>query len=132
MAKSTTRKKPAGRKTAVRKKSAATKKDRKSQPEKKDRTKKTSRKWSKKVNETSDALDLEEGVFKGNDPEKIARSLKRSATRSKRKKGTPYQSAMSMLNFYINRGGHNLSASQKEVLEKSKDELRKLFGREED
>ena len=67
--------------------------------------KKQPRKWSKKVNETSDAMDLEQGVFKGNDPKKIAQSIKRSASRSKRRKASPFQSAMSMLNFYINRGG---------------------------
>jgi hypothetical protein len=89
------------------------------------------KKWSKKVTETSDALDLENGVFKGDDPKKIAQSLKRSAKHSHRRKGSPFQSAMSMLNFYINRGGHNLSASKKKVLEASKDELRKAFGREE-
>ena len=89
------------------------------------------KKWSRKVTEHSDALDLEKGVFAGNDPEKIARSLKRSATHSHRRKGTPYQSAMSMLNFYINRGGTNLSESKKKVLEDAKEELRKVFHREE-
>src|SRR6478752_5257710 len=87
--------------------------------------KKQPRKWSKKVNETSDAMDLEQGVFKGNDPKKIAQSIKRSASRSKRRKASPFQSAMSMLNFYINRGGDNLPASKKKVLENTKDELRK-------
>lgn len=90
------------------------------------------RKWSKKVMERSDALDLEKGVFAGDDPGKIARSLKRSATHSHRRKGTPYQSAMSMLNFYINRGGSNLSESKKKVLERAKNELRKVFHREEE
>jgi hypothetical protein len=89
------------------------------------------KKWSKKVNETSDAMDLEQGVFKGNDPKKIAQSLKRSAKHSHRRKASPFQSAMSMLNFYINRGGNNLSASKKKVLEDAKDELRSAFGREE-
>ena len=77
----------------------------------------------------SDALDLEPNIFKTRDPEKIARSLKKSAEVSKRKKGTPYQSAMSMLNFYINRGGKNLPAAQKRILEKAKDKLREKFGR---
>ena len=96
-------------------------------------TKKTkTKKWSGKVTEHSDALDLEKGIFAGNDPEKIARSLKRSATHSHRRKGTPYQSAMSMLNFYINRGGANLSQSKKKVLEDAKEELRKVFHREEE
>ena len=94
------------------------------------RSKTKTRKWSKHVNETSDALDLEKGVFKGDDPKKIAQSLKRSAKHSHRKKSTPFQSAMSMLNFYINRGGENIPASKKKVLENAKDELRKLFDRE--
>lgn len=90
------------------------------------------RKWSKSVTEHSDALDLEKGVFAGDDPAKIAASLKRSAKKSHRRKGTPYQSAMSMLNFYINRAGENLSASRKKVLEEAKEELRKVFHREND
>lgn len=94
--------------------------------------KRAPRKWSKKVNETSDAMDLEQGIFKGRDPKKIAQSLKRSATKSHRRKAEPFQSAMSMLNFYINRGGKNLSASHKKVLEKAKNELRALFGRAEE
>ena len=81
------------------------------------------------MNETSDAMDLEGGVFKGNDPKKIATSVKRSATNSKRRKASPYQSAMSMLNFYINRGGKNLSSSKKKTLEKAKEVFRDLYGR---
>lgn len=88
-----------------------------------------SRKWSAKVTETSDALDLEEGVFKSNSPERIATSLKRSATHSRRRKSGPFRSAMSMLNFYINRGGRNLSAARRRVLEAAKSNLRRLFGR---
>lgn len=87
------------------------------------------RRWSAEVTKRSDALDLESDVFKRKDPHKIALSLKRSAERSKRRKGTPYQSAMSMLNFYINRAGKNLPESQKRVLERAKDELREAFGR---
>ncbi len=88
-------------------------------------------KWSADVTKHSDALDLEEGVFTLHDPKKIAESLKRSAKHSHRRKGTPFQSAMSMLNFYINRAGKNLPDKQKEILEEAKDELRVLFGREE-
>ena len=69
--------------------------------------------WSAEVTKRSDALDLESDVFKWKDPRRIALSLKRSAERSKRRKGTPYQSAMSMLNFYINRAGKNLPQNQK-------------------
>jgi len=87
------------------------------------------RKWSAEVTEHSDALDLEGKVFESKDPKHIALSLKRSAEQSKRRKGTPLQSAMSMLNFYINRAGKNLPAEQKRVLEEAKDELRLAFGR---
>ena len=87
------------------------------------------RRWSAQVTKRSDALDLESNVFKGKDPHRIALSLKRSAQRSKRRKGTSYQSAMSMLNFYINRAGKNLPQNQKHVLERAKGELRQAFGR---
>ena len=87
------------------------------------------KRWSAKVTQHSDALDLEPEVFKSKDPRTIALSLKRSAEQSKRRKGTPYQSAMSMLNFYINRAGKNLPQRQKRVLERAKDELRNVFGR---
>jgi hypothetical protein len=87
-------------------------------------------KWSADVTEHSDALDLEEGVFESDDPKQIARSLKRSAERSHRRKSEPYQSAMSMLTFYINRAGKNLPKKQLDVLERAKDELREAFGRE--
>ncbi|HYK23245.1 MAG TPA: DUF3175 domain-containing protein [Candidatus Acidoferrum sp.] len=88
------------------------------------------RRWSADVTKHSDALDLKSQVFKGKDSHRIALSLKRSADRSKKRKGTPYQSAMSMLNFYINRAGKNLPQKQKRVLERAKDELRKAFGRD--
>ena len=86
-------------------------------------------KWSQDVTEHSDALDLEKDVFTREDPKSIALSLKRSAEHSKRRKGTPFQSAMSMLTFYINRAGKDLPAKQKKVLEKAKEELRAAFGR---
>jgi hypothetical protein len=89
----------------------------------------TKNKWSAEVTEHSDALDLESNIFESKDPKKIAESLKRSAEESDRKKSTPYRSAMSMLTFYINRAGKNLEASQKDVLEKAKGELRRAFGR---
>jgi Protein of unknown function (DUF3175) len=88
-----------------------------------------SRRWSGEVTKRSDALDLEPDVFKSKDPRQIAISLKRSAEHSTRRKGTPYQSAMSMLNFYINRAGKNLTQKQKRVLERAKNELRDVFGR---
>jgi Protein of unknown function (DUF3175) len=87
------------------------------------------RRWSAEVTKHSDALDLEHDVFRSKDPRKIARSLKHSAEQSKRRKGTPYQSAMSMLNFYINRAGNNLPKKQKRILENAKQELRNVFGR---
>lgn len=93
--------------------------------------KKTGKKWSAHVNETSDAMDLKQGIFKSDDPAEIARSLKASSRKSHRRKGTPYQSAMSMLNFYINRAGKNLPEKQKHVLEAAKVKLKAAFGKEE-
>ncbi|MDK2742705.1 MAG: DUF3175 domain-containing protein [Nitrospira sp.] len=90
---------------------------------------KNPRKWSADVMKRSDALDLELGVFTKSNPREIAASLKRSSLRSTRRKGTPFQSAMSMLNFYINRAGTNLSVKQTAQLQEAKDELRKLFGK---
>jgi hypothetical protein len=92
-------------------------------------TKKT-RRWSQRVTQTSDALDLEKGVFSGANPRNIARSLKRSAERSRRRKTDPFRSAMSMLNFYINRAGGKLPKTQRTRLEAAKDELRILYGRQ--
>ena len=89
-----------------------------------------SKKWSGGVTRHSHALDLEEGVFTWSDPERIAQSLKNSAQNSMNRKGSPFQSAMSMLNFYLNRAGKNLPTERKEVLEQAKSELRKLFGKE--
>jgi hypothetical protein len=85
--------------------------------------------WSQRVTETSNALDLEGGVFSQEDPRAIARSLKRSAEQSRRRKSDPYRSAMSMLTFYINRAGEKLPEAQRARLEAAKDELRELFGR---
>jgi hypothetical protein len=87
------------------------------------------KRWTQKVTEKSDALDLEEGVFTKDSPRKIALSLKRSADRSRRRKSDPYRSAMSMLTFYINRAGKGLSKSRRAKLEAAKDELRDLYGR---
>ena len=126
------RRRAATRKAAIRK--AATGKPwRKTTPRKsRPARKKTSRKapakrWSQRVTRESDALDLDRGVFKLGDPKKIAASLKRSAERSKRRKASPYRSAMSMLNFYINRAGKDLPARRKRVLERAKDALRAAF-----
>lgn len=88
------------------------------------------RRWSARVTTRSNALDLEAHIFTSKDPRHIARSLKRSAERSRRRKSEPYRSAMSMLTFYINRAGKNMSTSQKRVLERAKGELRREFGRE--
>jgi uncharacterized protein DUF3175 len=88
------------------------------------------RRWSARVTAHSNALDLEPSVFKSNDPKKIARSLKRSAEKSRRRKSEPYRSAMSMLTFYINRAGSNLGTRQRRVLERAKGELRHAFGRD--
>lgn len=107
------------------KKSAAGRKSAKKQTKKKT----GQRRWSGKVTATSDALDLKSKVFKSRDPLKVAKSLKRSSDTSKRKKGTPLQSAMSMLNFYMNRAGKNLPAKDKKILNDAKDELRQLYGK---
>ena len=89
----------------------------------------TAKKWSARVTQTSDALDLKKDVFKLGSPKAIARSLKKSAEQSHRRKSDPYRSAMSMLVFYINRAGTNLPATRRKKLEAAKDELRKVFGR---
>jgi len=86
--------------------------------------------WSGRVTRESNALDLDEGVFKLNDPRLIAASLKRSAQQSRRRKAEPFRSALSMLVFYINRAGKNLPASRRRTLERAKVELRRQFGRD--
>ena len=90
----------------------------------------TRKRWSQRVTQTSDALTLDRGVFSRDDPSSIARSLKRSAERSRRRKSGAYASAMSMLTFYINRAGDQLTKKRRGTLEKAKDELRKDFGRQ--
>jgi len=88
------------------------------------------RRWSARVTARSNALDLDRSVFTWKDPRRIARSLKRSAERSHRRKSDPYRAAMSMLTFYINRAGDNLGAGQRRVLERAKQELRHAFGKD--
>ena len=85
--------------------------------------------WSQEVTRTSNALDLEPGVFTWSDPAAIARSLRDSAERSERRRAEPFRSAMSMLNFYLNRVGARLDPQQRQRLEAAKDELRALYGR---
>ena len=87
------------------------------------------KRWSQRVTEKSTALDLDQGVFSRDDPRSIARSLKRSADRSRQRKSEPFRSAMSMLTFYINRAGKKLSKSRRKRLEAAKDELRDLYGK---
>lgn len=87
-------------------------------------------KWSAAVTRNSDALDLQRKVFTKRNPGDIARSLKRSAERSTRRKSAPFRSAMSMLTFYINRAGSHLPKSRLRVLEQTKRELRRAFGKE--
>jgi Protein of unknown function (DUF3175) len=124
-ARKTTTRKTSTRRTSSRAKSAR----RKTTRAKSSRSKTTGRRWSQRVTERSDALDLEGGVFRQKDPKRIAASLKRSAERSKRRKSDPYRSAMSMLTFYVNRAGRTLPAGQKRTLQRAKDELRKQFGK---
>lgn len=90
---------------------------------------KSGRRWSAKVTRNSNALDLQKDIFSKDDPEKIATSLKRSAEHSRRRKASPYRSAMSMLTFYINRAGKALPARRKRILEQAKDALREKFGK---
>jgi hypothetical protein len=87
------------------------------------------KRWSQQVTDTSDALSLERDVFTLDDPARIARSLRDSAEESRRRKAGPFRSAMSMLTFYINRAGKNLPQRRKRILEKAKDELRRLYGK---
>jgi hypothetical protein len=87
------------------------------------------KRWSQRVTDKSNALDLDEGVFSRDDPRGIARSLKRSADRSRRRKSDPFRSAMSMLTFYMNRAGKKLPKSQRHRLEVAKEELRDLYGK---
>ncbi|RDK02488.1 DUF3175 domain-containing protein [Paraburkholderia lacunae] len=90
---------------------------------------KRGQKWSHHVMETSDAMDIEPNIFKTGSAQSIAESLKRSSTQSRRRKGTPFQSAMSMLNFYINRAGRNLPKARRDTLQQAKRKLREAFGR---
>jgi len=90
---------------------------------------KRGQKWSARVTQTSDAMDLEKDVFKGDDPKKIARSVKHSSETSHRRKTSPYRSAVSTISFYENRAGKNLSASKRETLQNAKMELKDQFGR---
>jgi hypothetical protein len=96
----------------------------------KKKNKKKTKRWSGRVTHESNALDLENGVFKHDDPKKVAASLKHSAERSHRRKADPYRSALSMLTFYMNRAGKNLSATRKKKLNQAKVELRRLFHKE--
>jgi cob(I)alamin adenosyltransferase len=91
-------------------------------------TRAPNKRWSRDVMKHSHALELEPAAFKGSAAQ-IARSLKRSAERSNHRKATPFRSALSMITFYVNRAGSQLSGSRKRVLERAKDELRKLYGR---
>lgn len=87
--------------------------------------------WSQRVTQTSNAMDLEEGVFTQRSARAIAASVKRSAEQSQRLRSSPFRSAMSMIVFYLNRAGRNLSPARRATLERAKDELRRLFGRPE-
>jgi hypothetical protein len=125
------KKKTAGRKTRSDRRRAPHAKSAKPAREASARVRKASakKKWSAAVMRKSDAMDLQPGVFKLRSASAVARSLKKSAEASHRRKSPPFRSAMSMLNFEINRGGMNLTADQRRVLNQAKDELRKLFGR---
>src|SRR5258705_10223437 len=122
---------PATRKPAARKKIGSARVRKRRSARRKSAARKTSpKRWSQRVTRESDALDLKQGVFKLTDPKKIARSLKRSAERSPRRKAGAYRSALSMLTFYINRAGKALPKTQRSRLERAKGELRRQFGKE--
>jgi len=87
--------------------------------------------WSQRVTRESNALSLEDRVFTLRNPREIAKSLRRSAERSTRRKAEPFASAMSMLTFYVNRAGKGLPKAQKTRLMRAKSELRKLYGKPE-
>jgi hypothetical protein len=89
-----------------------------------------SNRWTARVTQHSDALDLQAGVFRLKEPKSIAKLLKRSAENSARRKASPYRSALSMLVFYINRAGKKPPAARRKTLERAKVELRKLFGKD--
>ena len=93
------------------------------------RARRPARRWSQRATRQSDALDLDRGVFTLRDPKRIAASLKRSAERSSRRKAGAYRSALSMLTFYINRAGRQLSKSQRQRLDRAKTELKRQFGK---
>ena len=123
----TSQKTPAARKTA----SARTRAGGKTRAgRRRPATTRAPKRWSQRVTRESDALDLEQGVFKQTSAKKIAASLKRSAEASRRRKTGAYRSALSMLIFYINRAGKNLSKPQRGRLERAKHELKREFGRE--
>jgi hypothetical protein len=111
------------RKTTVRKASSARRKT--------SRKKASPKRWSQRVTQESDALDLKHGVFKQTNAKKITASLKRSAERSSRRKAGAYRSALSMLTFYINRAGKTLPKTQRDRLQRAKTELRRQFHRDE-
>jgi hypothetical protein len=122
--------KTARRKPTTRSSSSSTARSGRKTAAKRARTaKRPVKKWSGRVTQTSDALDLKQDVFKLDSPKAIARSLKRSAEQSHRRKSDRYRSAMSMLVFYINRAGKNLPATRRKKLEAAKTELRKAFGK---
>jgi hypothetical protein len=118
------------RKTASRRPKTASRKAGSARRKSAAKRKASPKRWSQKVTQESDALDLKRGVFTLRDPKRIARSLKRSAERSSRRKTGAYRSALSMLTFYLNRAGKTLPKTQRERLERAKAELKRQFGRE--
>jgi hypothetical protein len=100
----------------------------KTKPKPKPKTKTKTKKWSGRVTATSNAMDIAPDTFTSKDPKHIARAVEHDAEKSTRRKSSPYRSAMSMLTFYINRAGTNLSPKQRRVLEDAKDVLREEFG----
>ena len=119
----------AGKSAKVRKATRLTKTRTKAHGSSRRRAARGAKRWSQRVTRTSNALDLERGVFTLASPRAIALSLKRSALASQRRKANPYRSALSMLTFYVNRAGSGLSAARRRTLERAKSELRAAFGK---
>jgi len=91
----------------------------------------TDKRWSKQVTETSLVVVLEpRGVDLGRSATHRRIAAKLGQTK-RLVQGAPLQSAMSMLNFYINRAGQNLPPERRIILEQAKDKLHKLYDRTE-
>jgi hypothetical protein len=90
---------------------------------------KSAKKWSAEVTAHDNPLDLEPGLFANGSAQQIAAALRKSAEDPRRHSDDPYRTAMSMLDFYVNRAGDKLSIEQRAKLDQAKMALRQSFGR---